>query len=478
MARFSKGAITLVMRSLFFGSLLLSLMLPAAIAACGTSSPGQFAEPDASTPVFATDGGGGPCEGLACAVANCKGGAPTTVEGDVYDPARKNKLYNVIVYVPNAALDAIPEGPSCERCGALPSGKPIAIALTDEKGHFKLENVPTGDKIPLVIQVGKWRRELVIPSVAACQTTTLPDKTITLPKNSKEGHIPKMAVVAGGFDDLPCVLRNIGIEDSEFSSPEGTARIHIYTGASGGKPDTGAVMPASALWGAPAKAPNPAFTPKLDLYDQVVLTCEGSEYTSENPGGQSVLKSQDARRAMRDYLNKGGRVFAEHYHYTWFKNNPEADFKDIATWSDTPQTTYGMTTLDVDTSFPKGKAFSSWLTEVGAARVPGKLEVKEIARNIVATKPGKSQSWLKNGTENVQYITVNTPIGAADDKACGRAAITDIEVSGQLKGNVGYPSTCTPHEPTPQELAFEFFFFDLSACVSPDAIKPAPPVIK
>ena len=46
--------------------------------------------------------------------------------------------------------------------------------------RFVLENVPTGTNIPLVIQVGKWRRELNIGPVSACTDTAVPDQTLRL----------------------------------------------------------------------------------------------------------------------------------------------------------------------------------------------------------------------------------------------------------------------------------------------------------
>ena len=114
-------------------------------------------------------GPAGPCTGLACMIPTCTGNAKTTLSGTIRDPAGRVPLYNVNVYVPNAALDPIPEGASCDRCSAQLSGKPIATALTDANGRFVLENVPATQNVPVVIQVGKWRRQITIPSVTTAQ---------------------------------------------------------------------------------------------------------------------------------------------------------------------------------------------------------------------------------------------------------------------------------------------------------------------
>src|SRR5260221_8049957 len=118
------------------------------------------------------------CRLGSCAVPACPGGARTTVSGQIFDPAGKTPLYNITVFVPNAPLEDIKDGPSCDPCDpvtgtSLLSGQPIAVTKTDVSGTFHLgvtgsADVPAGTDIPLVIQVGKWRREVPRPTVPAC----------------------------------------------------------------------------------------------------------------------------------------------------------------------------------------------------------------------------------------------------------------------------------------------------------------------
>jgi len=40
------------------------------------------------------------------------------------------------------------------------SGSPLVTATTAVDGTFTLDNAPSGTAIPLVIQLGRWRREM------------------------------------------------------------------------------------------------------------------------------------------------------------------------------------------------------------------------------------------------------------------------------------------------------------------------------
>src|SRR5580704_15034359 len=85
-------------------------------------------------------------------VAQCSNGVTTSVSGTVYDPAGKNPLYGIVVYIPSVTPGPLPAGAGCYSCSSLyQSGMPIAYAVTDAAGKFSLTGVPDGANIPLVV---------------------------------------------------------------------------------------------------------------------------------------------------------------------------------------------------------------------------------------------------------------------------------------------------------------------------------------
>ena len=247
----------------------------------GASSTGAAGSLGGGGSGFGGSAQAGSCVNLQCQQDNCTrgactqttpcpNGAKTTVSGIVYDPAGKTPLYNVVVYVPNEPLAEIRTGASCDTCSSPYSGRPIAAALTDAAGRFSVEHMPVGDNIPLVIQIGKWRRAVTIPSVAACADTPIAAPLTHLPRNKAEGHIPKIAIANGGSDALNCLLKKIGVDTVEFTSESSTGRVNQYAGlnAPATNADGSSVTSTSTLWSSAGA---------MKAYDVMLMSCEGND---------------------------------------------------------------------------------------------------------------------------------------------------------------------------------------------------------
>jgi hypothetical protein len=451
-----------------------------AIAACGGGSPhsgfDDATNPDGTnggTTTTGDAGGGGGngggfgvgeggsaggCEGIGCKKVICNNGTPTTIAGQVMDPAGKNPLYNVIVYIPTdpaAPLPALSTGVSCDKCGAT-ALNPVASALTDESGHFVLNDVPVMKGVPIVVQVGKWRKTIKIDVDNQCAENMV-TAPITLPKNGTEGDMPQIAVTTGGFDSLECLLQGVGIDSSEFvMGAGGTGHVHMFSGSGGW--NNGGKMPTAqaSLWNDKTL---------LSAYDIVALSCEGDEHNEEKTNMQ----------AMHDYAEAGGRIFATHYHYTWFKNGPQQDFKGVANWK--AGSSFSSTYV-VEQGFPKGKSFAQWLKNVGASSTLGQIPLNsaDVTDDLSSVNTMTSQAWIDIDSNNVKYFSFNAPIAAMPDQQCGRVVYGDLHVSGEAESN--FPTDCNPkpgNALSPQQKALEFLFFDLSSCVQSDQTTPTPP---
>ncbi len=411
---------------------------------------------------FSLDGTTPACVNLECRQVLCEGGAKTTISGVVHEPAGKLPLYNVVVYVPNAKVEPFVDGASCDRCGNI-SGAPLVSAITDTKGRFTLENVPTGKDVPLVIQVGKWRRQIVVPEIKGCVDNPLDAGQLRLPRNKSEGDIPKIAITTGGADPLECLLRKIGVDDAEFGVKAGAERVHLYAGKSGG---------GSRLASGTSYAPQADLWPDaatIKKYDILLLACEGA--------GEDVVgpdKPAPSRGAMLEYMNAGGRVFMSHLHKYWLVHGP-APLPTVATFVEKPDLP-NPTTAFIDTSFPKGVALSEWMVNVGGSTMAGEFTLKAGQHTVDAVNPATSQRWIYGKTpESVMYYTFNTPIGTKPEEQCGRVVFSDIHVSSDDKPGDPFPNGCTTKDLSAQEKALVFMLFDLSSCVNPDKERPKPP---
>lgn len=447
-------------------AILLAALVPLA-AACGGTDVGGDGDGGGGD----GDGGGGgsdACVGLGCFQVTCTGGGTTSLSGTVYAPNGTLPLYNVNVYVPNSPVGDLPSGAQCDRCGAPLSGNPLVQTITDTEGKFVLQNVPVTDNVPLVIQVGKWRRQVTIPTVPSCVDTPLDAATTRLPRNQNEGDIPQMALTTGGADALECLLRKIGLDDAEFTAAGGSGRVHLYTG-SGGTPRFAAGLNggasfanATTLWDT---------TAHLQPYDVTFLSCEGGQ----NPG----TKPQTARQALFDYTNLGGRVFASHWHNYWIEAGP-------APWPTTITANHladlgNNITADINTGFAKGLALAQWLVNVGGSTTLGKIELDDTQHTVQAVNPATTEKWIykdvtANDVPSVQYYQFTTPLTVDESERCGKVVFSDIHVStgDDSSGSLAFPNGCTSTGLTAQEKVLAFMIFDIAACIGPPIGREVP----
>lgn len=411
---------------------------------------------------------------------NDPGETPTTLRGTVTIPSGALPLPDVAVYVPiDGTLRDIDIGASCQPCGDELSGRPRVWTTTDIQGRFELRGVPAGEPITLVTEVGKWRRVSTIPAVQRCTVVDVDSDLTRLPRNQQEGSLPQFAVTTGGCDAMECLLRKIGISDSEFT-PEGQGgRVNLFHGQHGTRRyanslNNGANFTSASSWWRDLN--------NLLPYDIIIHSCECSEQRSGKP--------DEATRAMRDFTNVGGRLFLSHYHYVWMRRGP-ADFQSVAQWSNFEAAIIS-NRATIDTSFGKGQQLANWMHENGISTSFGSFAIRDVRASVRSLNDTIAQRWAwinptclfpigcPSTNEQPQYMSFNTPIGTPPEQQCGRVVHSDIHVSGGDRSSDGtrensgdevrFPDGCRTSGLTEQESVLVFMLFDLSRCIVPDKI--------
>lgn len=405
------------------------------------------------------DGGadsGATCTGLQCNVHYCAGNANgTTITGTVFDPAGNNPLYNAWVYIPvngSAALPVFPAGVQCSTCAGAASLSAVAVAQTAADGTFTLTNVPVGTNIPIVVQMGKWRREILLPTITQCINNPISNGTLRLPRNQTDGlnnhaDMPQIAFVDGAADPFECMLLKTGIDPNEFgsSSLNSSRRIHYYD-----SPEPRTIVPYTTSPAGPGDSIDPAYgnvvtadkfwnnanSPwNLSAYDVVILTCEALPYNVAD-------RSTTGYANLVTYAGNGGRIFLTHYQLVWLQDSSAASGWPavVNSWTANQVPQDPLNATIVTSGFPKGAAFQTWLGNVGAL-TSGQLPLHQARENQTLPLSSNTQSWM-NATNTVNpdggapvnvtfspSFTFNTPLAASAANQCGRVVFSDYHVS-------------------------------------------------
>ena len=411
----------------------------------------------------------------------------TTISGTVYDPrttAASLPLPNVLVYATINPVAALPSGVQCLTYQA-PTGV-VSYAYTDVQGNFTLTKIPENATYTIVIQAGKWRRQF--PQAVA--TDPITGLQLHMPSDHTQGDIPMIAIATGSADAAECVLRDMGIADTEFTDDNGTSggHIHLYKGSY----SPGAII--NLLTPTQSTLMQSSI---LNTYDMVMFLCQGSSRGQATASGATSLLN---------FADAGGRVFATHFGYVWLDPDSPYDsqFPPVANWtvSDEAQIDSGAGT--VGTNFSDGATMAQWLQNSDATLqgTGNQIEISTL-RTDVGSVVAPTQSWLtlNNGTyynavtksninitdNPVMQMTFNAPVGAPAGSQCGRVMFNDYHVFNG-SGEKTFPAECpdpATHVMSAQEKMLEYALFDLSAFVQPVVVPtlslnftPSPLVVK
>ncbi|MEO8874825.1 MAG: hypothetical protein ABI461_04485 [Polyangiaceae bacterium] len=435
---------------------------PGAGADDGGDGDGSSSRRDSGKKSDSGSGSDGGCTGLGCVHDDCTAtGGETTLSGTVYAPNGTTPLYNVIVYVPSSTTKLAPftSGVSCDQCGTV-AGTPVTSTTTDGQGHFTLHHVPSGTVVPLVFQLGKWRRQTIVPRVNKCVDNPLTDANQTrLPKNQTEGDMPHIAIASGGCDDTACLLPKLGIDPAEYGTAAdvGTKAIIFYVAPNAAAPSGAAA--ASTLWGN---------VNELKKYDAVILGCDCMESVGVDAGASLY-------GGMADYLSQGGRALSLHYQVAWTAYGPAPMPATLQGFDPSggaaPSGTYA-----INDTIPKGAAAKAWLktTDPTHAYTGGNITLSTVDGTFTHVDPTRAQEWIGNATNDV-VMSYTMPLTKPAAQRCGKMTYFDghIDNSATVVSSA-FPADCSTSF-TQEQMMYTFFFMDLLSCVQDDAKAPILP---
>jgi hypothetical protein len=436
-------------------NLLVALGLPLCLVGCSLDMRHRGHAADGGADMPASSGG---CQGFGCFQVDCGGGTSTTLTGRVTAPNGIDPVFEAQVYVP-ASVPEFSPGVQCEACADPIGGMPVVSTATAIDGTFTLTNVPATTQVPVIVQKGRFRRINYL-DITACSQGALTLDQGRLPRNQSEGNLPKMAVGVGHYDQIECVLRSIGIDESEFTAPSGNGAVHLYDNWQGGGPSLEALLANSA---------------QLQTYNLLFINC--TETSLSKYANQALTKTN-----LFNYVNSGGRLYVTDWAYDFTEQIPEFapyisyDGKDQKApepmgaadwaWSGTP---LQGTIIDAN--------LAAWMKAAGASP-SGSLSLEKswaLAQKVAADQASYPSTTWVHGTAN----NIDRPMTVTwDYNMCGKVLWSSYHTQSPGGGKSSdpdsgpgtpFPSYCksTPKTMIAQEKILEYLIFQISACLGP-----------
>ena len=270
-------------------------------------------------------GGGSSCDaGLKCDLDACDGGTLATLSGQIYGPGRLEPALQRRRLRPERDRRARSRTATLRAAVARRSTRATRSRsrrpTPTETSRLTGVPVPATGNVPIVIQIGKWRRQMVWPGVVACKPNTATAAVTALAPPSRgrvTGRDPQ-PTVGTTLDDLPGDRRldrrrrldgvplrphrvrvervRRGVERDERAhshlqgTPLPTAVAENDNIRNPATMSTATPSSSASLWNSDAD---------LNHYDIVVLSCEGEETVGSDSRRTSKTSSYARRARLR-----------------------------------------------------------------------------------------------------------------------------------------------------------------------------------
>jgi hypothetical protein len=411
------------------------VLVPFALAACGSSGGSGFSGDDAGVDGSSMFGDGG-----IFTAPDGEAGAPPVVAhltGKVLAPEGTIPISGALVYLVPSPPAAIPSSVYCDKCVQLAPDTAYTYSKAD--GSFDLGAYSAGASY-LVVQKGQFRR--VRPITIAAGNQGVPSEMSTLPKKADPANgdsIPKMAIVQGAWDHIELSLAKLGLAKIVSNGIFGDT----VSDASFDLKDATLLHDRNAL----------------DGYHIVFIPCSFSSGTTcdtSQPSGDSTVQNN-----LRAFAAGGGKIYVTDYAYEFVRQ----PFRGFVSW--TGQTSdLGSACMPGSYDAPAqvdDPGLSAWLSAIGETNVTLQqswTEISGVAPQQGLDSDGKAVTITPKVWVHAKQPGKTTPATVSFENGCGRVLFSTYHTEGSGSASL-----------IAQEKALLYVLLEVGVCVG----QPPPP---